>query len=606
MTSSMQVQPPPLLLHRLLMVTGQAELPPQRGWNIVLSSEGPVLTAEAACPVRLSGLFDIFPESYWSRFTMLQRVNLRCRGCGAIIVRLIRRRCDGSGEICLAQATIEGARGEVVLSTDLVDRHAPDSYLFLEAIAVTPGSCLTFAAWETKQPQPHRPRLGIVITTYNREHFLVTNLSRLHGRWAGGQVIVVNHGAPGLADRLAGRLAPDRAIRWIDQENSGGAGGFTRGMVEHRAAGDLTHVLLMDDDIDLPEDLVERLTVILSFAHPKFCVGGAMLDYYQRNRLFSAGDTLLPKSFGIGHITPPEGCNIAEPTGVDFVARVNRPDFNGWWCFAFPIDALDKVGLPMPCFIRGDDVEFGYRLMRAGMPTLVWPGLAVWHVPFAGKSAPWHMFYDRRNSLFANAHHRRISRMAALGKLIGGFMHHLLRYDYDRVCAMTMGIAAFNAGAAGMARWNHRDHHALIVSTSIMDALPDYDIESLSGGALELDSRRLAGVRRSLQMAVRFLLDLTWPWRALTPHQLPVDEIWRPDFTSRPALVIERSPDGQSVRLYRHDWRKSWRATVGFVRAVAGMLLCFHQELSLPSLSDFPPSGRSSASFPANNMFPVD
>jgi len=541
--------------------------------------------------VRYDGLFDIFPESYWSHFTTLTSVALRCRLQHPARLRLIRRRVDGS------TAGLRGAPGtetvlcdfdcdaaEAILVTPLAAADAPESLLLLEVVAHESSYAhpvpLLEAAWEANEEPVRVASLGLAITTFNRESFLIANLARLHGRMAGGCVVVVNHGPPGLEARLRNLLPQNPAIRWIDQENSGGAGGFTRGMVEHHIAGDVTHVLLMDDDIDLPDDLVERASAILSYTRPEVCLGGAMFDYHQRTRLFSAGDVLIPGSFGLGHIAPPEGCDVATTQGVDFLARIHRPDFNGWWCFAFPIEAIERVGLPMSCFIRGDDVEFGYRLKCAGMPTLGWPGLAVWHMPFADKSAPWHMFYDRRNSLFTNARYRRVGRASAIAKLVGGFTHHLLRYDYDRVRAMTLGIAAFNQGPGAMERWTHHDHAALIAATSTM-ALTDAETgrdAAIGGGAPRLEARRLAGVSRSLRMVGRLALDLAgWPIGHTAPHRLPPGAIWRPDFVRRPAAAMEYDAHDQLLRVYRRDPSETRRATWRCIRALAGMVLHFYR-----------------------------
>jgi GT2 family glycosyltransferase len=542
---------------------------------------------------RYDGLFDIFPESYWSRFTVLRRVSLRCRLHTPARLRLIRRFVEARSETHSPEETVlcdlVCTNGEAVLTTPLTTPDAPDSLLLLEVSGdgtVTQQELLYDAVWETEEPPVRAVRLGLAITTFNREAFLVANLTQLRGRMAGGCAIIVNHGAPGLEARLRDRLVPDPAIRWIDQENRGGAGGFTRGICEHRRAGDVSHVLLMDDDINLPADLVERTHAILSYSRPDICLGGAMFDYHHRTRLFSAGDMLVPGSFAISHIAPPGGCDISTPQGVDFLARVHRPDFNGWWCFAFPIEAIDTVGLPMPCFIRGDDVEFGYRLKRAGMPTLGWPGLAVWHMPFADKSAPWHMFYDRRNGLFTNARHQRVGRMAAIAKLVGGFTHQLLRYDYDRVRAMTLGIAAFNRGAGAMARWTHHDHAALLAATSAMLApdLRDWPRnaaeghEAGPGDVRATDSPRLSGPGRSLRMTARLAWDLAgMPAGKAVPYVLSPGTAWRPDLAHRPAVAVERNGLGEPVRIFRRDPAESRRATWRFVRALAGMTLRFNQ-----------------------------
>lgn len=576
---SATVQPTRFLLQRILVVIDQVVLPPQSCWNVeVKSGHAVALRAHKPGSLKLNGLFDIFPESYWANFTTLRSVSLCCRVEGLITLRIFRRYSTEGRETCVREwhSTNHAAEIDVALNIDLADCDAQESYLVVEVTSKSTSASLKDMAWETNEVPKSQPRLGVAITTYNRESFLVANLARLDGRLAGARLIVVNHGRPGLQERLSQQLAADFDFRCIDQDNKGGAGGFTRGMVEHHAAGDISHVLLMDDDIDLPEDLVERLTAILSFLHPDICLGGAMFDYHRRSELFSAGDALLPGSFGLKHIIPPDGCNISQPSGVDFLTRIHRPDFNGWWCFAFPVAALDEVGLPMPCFIRGDDVEFGYRLKGAGKPTVGWPGLAVWHLPFAEKASPWHMFYDRRNSLFTNARYRRIGRLAAFRKLHGGFAHHLLRYDYERVHAMTLGIAAFSQGPEAMAEWDYHDHGALIAATTFSVA----DHTALRGGT-QLHPRKIIGSLRPLRLASRFWLDLLFPWRARVPLSLPPGVIWRPDFDQRPAVVIERGQDGYPVRLYQYSWRKSCMAMVRYVPAIIGMLLRFHQKVPL-------------------------
>lgn len=572
------VSDPTFLIHRLLGATDLINIPIGSCWQIVHEPEGPALRAYGSGAIRLGGLFDIFPESYWSRFTVLRNVTLRCHVAGPITIRLLRRMADGSREYCLKEWRVVDSMGatDVCLTTDIPASDAPESYLLVEVIAESAGASLKQATWETNQFPICQPCLGVAITTYNRETFLIANLERLRGRLAGGRIVIVNHGEPGLADRIGNQIPSDPDIRYIDQENSGGAGGFTRAMLEHRATGDITHVLLMDDDIDLQEDIVERLTAILSFANPEFCLGGAMLDYYKRNKLFTAGDFLKPGSFGIGHVVPQEGCDILETRGVDFLSRIHRPDFNGWWCFVFPISALDEVGLPMPCFIRGDDIEFGYRLMYAGKPTLGWPGIAVWHMPFADKSAPWHMFYDRRNGLFLNARYRRVGRLAALGNLLGGFIHHFLRYDYDRVRAMTLGVAAFNRGAQSMIDWTHRDHASLIALTR-----PRHLGSGQGEGMRTLTLRRLTGFSRSFHMTIRFLSDLLWPWRDRIPVKLPPGEVWRPDGNRRPAVVAELNGEEECVALYSYSWRESWKAVIRCSSALVGLMVRFYQAAPL-------------------------
>lgn len=588
MSLSLKTAEQPYILHHILSATDPATSPPNLGWRVAREGKDKVLVSEDRVNLaRFDGIFDLFPESYWGQFTTLETVQVRCVVRGPATFRLIRRQADGSKETCVAQEfSVAGEISTIVLPAKLQRNSVgAESYLLLEVVAAESGTVVLQARWETTQAPDCVPRLGVGITTYNREEFLVANLVRLRGRLAGGCVIVVNHGEPGLAERLAPQIVPNPDVRWIDQENSGGAGGFTRAMLEHQAAGNVTHVLLMDDDIDIPSDLVERMSAVFSFTHSQMCIGGAMFDYHQRAKLFSAGDVLIPGSFGIDHIVPPDGCDISKSEGVDFLARIHRPDFNGWWCFGFPVKALDTVGLPMPCFIRGDDVEFGYRLKQEGFPTIGWPGLAVWHMPFADKSAPWHMFYDRRNALFLNARHRRIGRWTAIRKLFGGFRHHLLRYDYERVRAMTLGVSAFSRGAEFMTEWDHSDHAILVASTARSHEASVLEQAVMQPLALT-DTWRLTGRARSLQLTFRFLRDLVGLEKGRTTKAICMSpgEPWRPDLNIRPSHVVELDLHGQPISSYWRDPSQARKLTAQFLRALFGMAVRFYQPVPLSKI----------------------
>jgi len=506
------------ILLRLLEVPDVAQSNWTGNWQLHDAQDGRDISLIATSPdtIRFDGLFDSFFETYWARFTALKSVSLKCRVQGPVAIRLLRRDATTGVETCVSrwETEFDSQEQTVTIELPLASAHNSESRLIAELTAIAAGARITAPQWVTRQKPARDVRLGVVITTFNRESFVARNLQRLVGRLDGGRLIVINHGSPGLSSRMPDTLQIDPSISFIDQENSGGAGGFTRGMVEHFAAGDITHILLMDDDIELMGDLVERVTAVLSYADANYCLGGAMFDFHCRSQLFSAGDILLPDSFGIAHIVPAEGCDILQSSGVDFLTLVHQPDFNGWWCFAFPVEAMEAAGLPIPCFIRGDDVEYGYRLKRTGWPTLSWPGLAVWHMPFKAKEAAWQIFYDRRNSLFANTIHRRVGLRATLGKLVGGFILHLLRYDYARVEAMTRGIAAFNQGSDAMVRWSHQDHVKLIAA--IDSKCHVLGLAALDSSLPRCSLQPLAKKIRGMTIAVRFAIDLLWPWRRTT------------------------------------------------------------------------------------------
>ena len=75
-------------------------------------------------------------------------------------------------------------------------------------------------------------------------------------------------------------------------------------------------------------------------------------------------------------------------------------DFNAWWYCTMPIDIVTDVNLPLPIFIRGDDVEFGLRNMKH---LILMNGICVWHEPFENKYSSSMYYYIFRNRLIDNA-----------------------------------------------------------------------------------------------------------------------------------------------------------------------------------------------------------
>jgi hypothetical protein len=167
--------------------------------------------------------------------------------------------------------------------------------------------------------------------------------------------------------------------------------------------------------------------------------------------------------------------------------------------------------------------------------------------------------------------------------LIGGFTHHLLRYDYDRVRAMTMGIAAFNQGETALSAWTHRDHSKLLEQTGITGKRELTEgLEAIQfADARRLTANQLRGTNRALRMAGRFVADLLLPRRSFELAVLAPGETWRPDFIDRPAVVAELDQSNVVKAVYRYNWRASWAATGLFLLALTRMVVQFHQPMPL-------------------------
>ena len=430
----------------------------------VIMASGAV-RAGSAKALRLDRLFDIFPESYWCRYTSLTEIAFTATLTGTARIEIRRRNALTGGEQVLTEVDCEGQAQPIAIPIALQQPGGNGDASYLIAVLhLAAGAQLHDLRWSTARAPAREVRIAGVICTFNQETMLANNLAQISAAPAFlHRLFVVNQGAPGLGDRIAPGDGPQSPITFIDQPNFGGAGGFTRGIIESMDDRQITHILLMDDDIKAEPSLLARIATILAYVGERHCVGGAMLDIHAPTRLFTCGDRINLDRPAIINIAPPDGCDdVTTDAGRDFVALDHKPDFNGWWCFAFPIEAVRQCGLPLPLFIRGDDVEFGFRLSRAGFPTIGWPGVAVWHLPFQLKVQPWQAFYDRRNMLFLNEAHGLFSRRRLTRSAWGSFTKAIKSRDHARARAIVEGIEAFNKGAPRLASWSGKDHSALL------------------------------------------------------------------------------------------------------------------------------------------------
>ena len=75
-------------------------------------------------------------------------------------------------------------------------------------------------------------------------------------------------------------------------------------------------------------------------------------------------------------------------------------EYNAWWYCCFPLEIVTEENLPLPLFIRGDDVEYGIRNMKQ---LILMNGICVWHEPFENKYSSFLEYYIIRNQLITNA-----------------------------------------------------------------------------------------------------------------------------------------------------------------------------------------------------------
>ena len=169
--------------------------------------------------------------------------------------------------------------------------------------------------------------------------------------------------------------------------NVGGAGGFTRGMIEALELDEKpTHVLLMDDDVLIMCESLFRTFYLLQIVRPEFedaFVSGAMFDYDLREKQYEDVGYVHHADASYGPLKDRLEMKDIDAllSNEEMAQRKQEHSYAGWWYCCIPTHMIEKNGLPLPVFIRGDDVEFSLR-NKAQFLTL--DGICIWHVGFAG------------------------------------------------------------------------------------------------------------------------------------------------------------------------------------------------------------------------------
>ena len=239
---------------------------------------------------------------------------------------------------------------------------------------------------------PRDVELAIATTTFRKEKFIERNIALVKTELLGSDYDIAKHLTMHVIDNgstLDAAALSDDHVTVTPNENVGGAGGFARGMIESlEQSTPATHVLLMDDDVEVSPESILRTYNLLRIVNDEYAeafVSGAMLNIE---------DTQDQKE-DTGFISTYDGsCVPAKPPlqvtkFVDVVYNecydeqlsvpADAHRYAAWWYCVIPTAVIERNGLPLPVFVRFDDVEYG---IRCNPKFMTMNGICVWHAKF--------------------------------------------------------------------------------------------------------------------------------------------------------------------------------------------------------------------------------
>lgn len=367
---------------------------------------------DAGCEVDFLTYFNSFSAGKWRKYTTVHEVACTFKYQGDCEISLWEAVWDGDGinKRSLNTIKVETWDGSpesqkecrITFSCDKAEGIVYASMEAVSHVVVYSGTYETISE-TVKNPV----ELAVGICTYRREAYVTETIAALKQNFIDNDrsplqghlhIYVADNGQTLPREELSGAY-----IQVMKNKNAGGAGGFGRCMLEAVKAQkekELTHILLMDDDIVLEPESIYRtytLLVMLRASLRHAMLGGGLLRLDAPSIQHANGEMWNGGALGFTK----QGYDLRQRENVVRNEEDLPVEYNGWWYCCFPLSDGFR-GFPLPIFIHRDDIEYG---LRFGGKIMTMNGIGVWHSAFENRRTSPMEYYDMRNALITCAIH---------------------------------------------------------------------------------------------------------------------------------------------------------------------------------------------------------
>lgn len=371
----------------------------------------------------------------WKQYTDIEHVSLLWEAQGNFILRLY-------GYSLRSLEPEKKLLGEYHYASDqkeVFEIEIPENGEQMIGLEIkTLKECIFYGgAYYGEFPDARAVNLAISTTTCKKEEFIKGNAKLLKEQLLDSDSDIARHLFINIVDNgrtLTQKDFPeDERIQLFPNKNTGGAGGFARGMIEAlRQKEPLTHILLMDDDVMVQPEAIYRTYILLKHVRKIYedsFISGAML--FMENISIQKEDVGYLKTNGYFDILKREFNQeyLWDNLKNEHEFPLPPHSYAAWWYCCIPTATIRQQGLPVPIFVRGDDVEYG---LRCQPNFITMNGICVWHLGFAGKfNVGMDHYQVNRNLLINQAVTGLLDDVNVIHKVHLDFRKHLLRLDYD-------------------------------------------------------------------------------------------------------------------------------------------------------------------------------
>ncbi|MBE5898940.1 MAG: glycosyltransferase family 2 protein [Lachnospiraceae bacterium] len=414
--------------------------------------------------VSLQSYFNAFSIGKWRKYTFIEDLSLHLNIKGDVKVRAFNavgktyHEGEPTDDTKDRYYFKKASRREIEVSThktkDGVTVTFPNLnyegilYIKIEALE---DAVLYGGEYITNTKKENDVNLALCICTFKREEFVTRNVNQVIDGIINNKNSVMKDNVEVFVSDNGQTLPADTfksdKVFLFPNRNVGGAGGFTRDMIEavlYRKNNNLSHVILMDDDIILDAEVLERNYLFLKFLkseYSKAMVGGELFELDKRYLQFEAGAAyrqVVIQSYN-------QMWDMRNPDAVAGNEVENPMNFNGWWYCCIPVSYVREDNLPLPVFIHRDDVEYGMRNEENG--TILLNGLSVWHPQGPGKASTAMNYYDVRNDLICMCDKKDAPTASeVMNHITRGVIGNMLRYRYQVIDCIFYALEDYYKG----------------------------------------------------------------------------------------------------------------------------------------------------------------
>lgn len=315
-------------------------------------------------------------------------------------------------------------------------------------------------SWVTDVDPKRCNKLAVVITTFKRNDFVFGHIRKFKSfletieNRTDYKLIVVDNANSGVFDGES-----DENVIVYNNINAGGAGGFGRGIYEIiKRHCDISRVIFMDDDVRIFPESFEKTLILSNYLKDPYkneFICGAMLDLYDGCKFFenlAVQDQFWVRPYkGDFDLRKFDNVLLANDIPSEMFKQPNIHVGSGWYYHCFSVDTAKTTGLPMPFFIRGDDVEWSWR--RQGKEHISMNGICVWHAPFVWRiSFVTDYYYMPRNMFFVHMVYDDNFKCIYNSIFASIFKYLLATYDYVSIIIFLKAIQDIITGISVLER----------------------------------------------------------------------------------------------------------------------------------------------------------